>query len=76
MRIIIYEGRRYEVPDWTRSIARDESGEVFAYSGRPWPMGDGWHLTAGEANGNQFMQVHPIGEMLVGWRESLMEIPT
>lgn len=46
MKIQFHQGVHYTVPDWSKFIATDENGDVFAYENDPTYL-DGYFITDG-----------------------------
>ncbi len=43
MKTITFEGKQYEVEDWVKWVAMDESGYVFCYEKKPRRHKNGWY---------------------------------
>jgi hypothetical protein len=69
--IVEFEGRKYRAPKFTRWIARDESGAVYAYDRPPYFRSDfrgsGWVST-----GTYPQPIYPIAE--THFSTSLMQV--
>lgn len=49
MKTVQFKGSSYEVPDYTKWLAMDDDGEVYAYSNKPTKgaTGKGWCMDGG-----------------------------
>lgn len=71
---ITYRGRTYDAPKWTRFVATDSDGTVFAYAERPAidSQHDQWEPSTDRYG--QYTATQRLNPVSAGWQDSLEEI--